>query len=1029
MAGSVEWIFRMVDRVTAPARAAQKRLEFVEKTVQRVERVTRLSGGAFSGWARQGEQGARRVEAAFQRVQARVGGTHQGLMGLQGAVQGLALGAGAAAFGAGYAGKSVVDAAAYKQDQLTSLTGMLNGDRSGAGRLFGQAQAFAADTPFTTREILDATRQSVAIGFRPTQALPLVELAGSLSAGSGKSLDQVMEAFAALRGGDFGQAFGVGQGFSNLNISREMLRRAGLKFDAQGGYKGTIQEGMNAVAKIIRDTYGSAMAERSGNISGLASTLQSRPEELFMSLVDNRGQSRALRPLQDFMANLAELTDFTRGPGLKIQKRFEASMTRLFSAVFRPLANATEGDRGVALVDRLLDKLDEFSRWWSSNGPGVTANIRGFGQGLKTAADGAMFFLRPIIWVVDTLNKLSGGTGEGGLGKVLGFGAGLAAMGWVGNLLSFGVLGKLGTKAGQTLIGALKGGAGRAAQGLLTRGVVGEVLTNPLGRRAGLRAALPALRGRAGALAGRAGSLLGRVPALLGRLAPMAGRFLPWLGRIAAGFLGIGTPIGWIVLAVTGLVTLGVTLYNRWAPFRALVDRIADRIRGIPDALRALGGGNLLMGALMTATPALLIARLGRGLLGGLRTSMSGWRLPAPRLPNLSGAAGRMTGLFRTGLSRAGGLLARVPALLGRIAPFASRVGALLGRFAPLIARFLPWVARIGGVFLGLSNPIGWVITAVTAIVSLGRLLYQRWEPFRTFVDGLRDGFRGLVAQARDLGVNLLQGVVGFWDQLPAAARAGLTALIPGLGAGMSALSAAVNLTPTITPAVPPPAAPTSPIRPPTPTYTGPARQLTPIMQRSATVLTGIAQQIGIDPASLLAVAMKESTLNPAAVNADSGASGLIQFLPSTARALGTTVEALRRMTPEQQAPYILAYLKQAGVGAGSSLDQVYSAVFAGNASKAGRVLYTTADGKAYSDNQGLDLNQDGKITSAEAAQSALSAWQPYAAAFQPQITVHLHGPATAQAVQDVGAAAYNGAHQALSTMGLEQGHGTGRSA
>ena len=44
-----------------------------------------------------------------------------------------------------------------------------------------------------------------------------------------------------------------------------------------------------------------------------------------------------------------------------------------------------------------------------------------------------------------------------------------------------------------------------------------------------------------------------------------------------------------------------------------------------------------------------------------------------------------------------------------------------------------------------------------------------------------------------------------------------------------------------------------------------------------------------------------ESGLNSRAQNKKGGASGLIQFMPETARALDTTTVALRELAPEQQ--------------------------------------------------------------------------------------------------------------------------------
>lgn len=87
------------------------------------------------------------------------------------------------------------------------------------------------------------------------------------------------------------------------------------------------------------------------------------------------------------------------------------------------------------------------------------------------------------------------------------------------------------------------------------------------------------------------------------------------------------------------------------------------------------------------------------------------------------------------------------------------------------------------------------------------------------------------------------------------------------------------------------------------------------------------ADSLGIDPDWLLAVEKFESGFRPDAVNQYSGATGAIQFMPSTAKRLGTSVEELRIMPLEGQQKYVYDYL--AGFkGRMKSLEDTYLAVF-----------------------------------------------------------------------------------------------------
>jgi hypothetical protein len=69
-----------------------------------------------------------------------------------------------------------------------------------------------------------------------------------------------------------------------------------------------------------------------------------------------------------------------------------------------------------------------------------------------------------------------------------------------------------------------------------------------------------------------------------------------------------------------------------------------------------------------------------------------------------------------------------------------------------------------------------------------------------------------------------------------------------------------------------------------------------------------IAKLLGIDPNWLMFVMNSESGLNHQAKNPYAGAIGLIQFMPATAKGLGTSVEALAKMTNVQQLDYVYKY-------------------------------------------------------------------------------------------------------------------------
>jgi len=139
--------------------------------------------------------------------------------------------------------------------------------------------------------------------------------------------------------------------------------------------------------------------------------------------------------------------------------------------------------------------------------------------------------------------------------------------------------------------------------------------------------------------------------------------------------------------------------------------------------------------------------------------------------------------------------------------------------------------------------------------------------------------------------------------------------------------------------------------------------------------LEKIAAALGTTPNAMLAVMKLESGVNPAARNASGGATGLIQFMPDTARRLGTTTDDLRKMDGVQQLDYVYRYYKMTGVGDGSAGD-LYMATFMPKyvGYPDHHVLGASGDsgfsGAVYRQNKVLDRNHDGKITVGDVKQS-----------------------------------------------------------
>ena len=141
--------------------------------------------------------------------------------------------------------------------------------------------------------------------------------------------------------------------------------------------------------------------------------------------------------------------------------------------------------------------------------------------------------------------------------------------------------------------------------------------------------------------------------------------------------------------------------------------------------------------------------------------------------------------------------------------------------------------------------------------------------------------------------------------------------------------------------------------------------------------VSAAAKRLGVSEDDLYAVMAFETggTFNPAEKNrAGSGATGLIQFMPSTAEGLGTTTDELAKMSRTEQMKYVEKFLSNKGIS-GKGLSDVYMAVlFPAAVGKPddfvlfGKGAMSGYTGTAYEQNKGLDANNDGSITKAEAS-------------------------------------------------------------
>jgi hypothetical protein len=143
--------------------------------------------------------------------------------------------------------------------------------------------------------------------------------------------------------------------------------------------------------------------------------------------------------------------------------------------------------------------------------------------------------------------------------------------------------------------------------------------------------------------------------------------------------------------------------------------------------------------------------------------------------------------------------------------------------------------------------------------------------------------------------------------------------------------------------------------------------KVSPQFARKVVAMSGT---LGCDPSHLMSAMAFETgeTFSPRVRNPTSGATGLIQFMPDTARALGTMTDALALMTAEQQLDFVAQYFRPYA-GRLHSLSDVYMVILWPKAvGKPDDYVLFGGETKQYAQNKGLDFNHDGTVTKAEAA-------------------------------------------------------------
>jgi len=644
----LEWFFSLIDRASAPARRVNAALGATQKALKSVDGAARATQRALAERFGLSERAAGRLVEALRRLgaagsaigsaTARARALGSSLASIPGRVFTLPnLIVGSAV---GLAAKGFIDQIGFIEQQRIALSTILNSPIRGQAAL-QWAIRFADQTPFETPQVLEAVRQSLAMGFSTRQIEPLLttlgDTASALALGP-SGLNELIFTFGQIRSAGKLMTEDVYQ-LTNRGIPAfEMLAKA-FKTDIPKVRKmielGQISSdaALRVFHEDLKARFGGGMEKQSRSIFGLVSTLRSRPQLLAFRLE----KSKAAEPLRQLLANLADLTDFSKPPGSAIGKRLEAGLGSLFKTAFGPLAAATEPKAAGAKIEEFLNRATAMVERVKKAWPGIKTAALDFIAGVRAGFDALSAIWERVQPVLGVLSRLTGGLGLGGtkagLGntegsalKLLGTIAALAAAWRVLNLVTLGGAGTLARWGTAATVVATRSLARMGARGLARTAarstLVMDVLTDPRGRLPALRDHLARLgRGVYSATAQVVSAGVGRLNALWGSLRALGGRAFTAVARVsvlglsavwaairtlaalgltalrasgqallaggrmaAAWMIGLG-PIGWIIGAIVGIGAALVLAYNKVGWFRNLVNKAWDGIKAAGKGL------------------------------------------------------------------------------------------------------------------------------------------------------------------------------------------------------------------------------------------------------------------------------------------------------------------------------------------------------------------------------------------------------------------------------------------------------------
>jgi tape measure domain-containing protein len=402
----LRWVLELVNRVSGPARAIQESIKNVTASAQKLKEASAQASGGVSS-----------LSSSF-------GGLSRGV-----AVGNLAANAiSSIARAAWEASKSfaaaTLEAASFKENTLIGLKVLLK-SAPAAREVYAEAERFAAITPFATQDVIKLYQQLITSGFSIeknakgiSEVSALAETIGNAAAANGMSPEHIagitkaigdIKAKGKLSAQELLQLSNWGVG--RMPIYEQLAKSLGKKVEdipkmlEQGKIDGT--DGINAIVSAIGGNYGGLMKEASQTLSGLWSTIKSRPFEMLADMAD----SDSFKQIKNFMNVLGQALDPASGPGARVKTRLLGFVNNIFGSMFGPL-DQLGPDQIANVIIGIIDSFESAFNTVKKIVGGVVDVVLGYlrkigdgdaGKGIEKIFDRIMDTVKVITKLIETM--------------------------------------------------------------------------------------------------------------------------------------------------------------------------------------------------------------------------------------------------------------------------------------------------------------------------------------------------------------------------------------------------------------------------------------------------------------------------------------------------------------------------------------------------------------------------------------------------------------------------------------------------